>query len=57
MGCPDPAAIIVSRAERSEVDAVFVRDLIRKRRGSLVDADLPRLSDAVVASRERLNSS
>ncbi len=52
--CADPAAMVVSYAERSDVDTVLVRGEVRKRSGVLVGVDLPSLEDAARSARTRL---
>ncbi|MEV0755856.1 amidohydrolase family protein [Streptosporangium sp. NPDC050280] len=48
----DPAATVVSSADRADVDTVLVAGVIRKRGGVLVGVDLPRLRAEAIAAHE-----
>jgi cytosine/adenosine deaminase-related metal-dependent hydrolase len=50
----DPAAVVVTSADTSNVDSVFVRGRTMKRHGQLVDIDLHRLHDLASASRDHV---
>jgi len=50
----DPAAVVVTSADTSNVDSVFVRGRAVKRDGHLVDVDLHRLHDLSSASRHHV---
>lgn len=50
----DAAAHLILQASRGDVSDVFVAGRPRKRDGRLVDADLPRLRDALDATRAHL---
>lgn len=54
LGCTDPAALVVSYSERSDVDSVLVRGVLRKQHGVLTGVDLPRLRADVESAHVRL---
>jgi cytosine/adenosine deaminase-related metal-dependent hydrolase len=50
----DPAAVVVTSADTSNIDSVFVRGRAVKRDGRLVNVDLRRLHDLASASRDHV---
>ncbi|WP_202075970.1 amidohydrolase family protein [Pseudooceanicola pacificus] len=48
------AGSVVALMDRSNVDTVFVAGKLRKWQGQLLDADVPKLREELVASRDRL---
>lgn len=54
LGSTDPAALVVSYSERSDVDTVLVRGTLRKRHGVLTGVDMPKLRADVESAHMRL---
>lgn len=50
----DPVGVVVSAADRADVDTVIVDGTVRKRAGVLVDVDLPRLRTQAAAAHDTI---